>query len=88
MHILAILKGIKEVAEIVVPILGWLKKKKVQKRARKIEAALSSVIQGVEQFATVNKNLAGVNVKTYIQSRAQADDTEKYLNPIVKSLTR
>lgn len=88
MNILLILKAAREAAEIILPILGWLGKRRAQKKAKKVTAALSSVILGVEQFSMVNKNCSGMDVKTYIQSRAQADGSEKDLNPIVKKLTK
>ena len=87
MPIIAVLKGIQTIAEIVIPVLGWLKKRKAQRRAARIENVTASVIKAVEHFAEVNKGLNGPDVKTYIQNRAMSDKTEPELNTLVKKYT-
>lgn len=53
--VLGWLRIAKEVAEIVIPLLGWLGKKKAEKTVQKTEEVIETVIEGVERYKTVEE---------------------------------
>lgn len=69
----------KELAEIVIPILGWWGKTKAQKKLIKTEEVLSAVITGVEKY-----DGRATTIKETIKTVASAiPDVENRLNAYV-----
>lgn len=96
MGILKALAIAKEIVEIVIPIFGWLKKRKMQKKLIKTEKTLETVISGVEIYSTQKGTTADkvketvkavINREAVKGTFADGGIVEEYLNKKVKSLT-
>jgi len=94
MNIMAILKAIKTIGEIVIPFLGYLGKHKAKKQAEKVEKITSAVIKGVETYQKAVEDCKGsvmatpLLIKQIIKNKAEELDVQDELDALVKKFTK
>lgn len=80
------LRVLKTIVEIVVPVLGWLGKKKAQKKAARIEKVAETVIKGVEAYSKTEGTTTD-KIKAVIKSEAVNAKVDAYLKELVLKYT-
>ena len=91
MRVIVVLKIVKEIVESLIPIWGWFKQRKAQKKAERLNKALTSIIIAVETYSKqegVPIEKLGKTVKELIKEESVQGKINDFLNDAVQKIVK